>query len=409
MFSVDNFYEFLNSHYGWDKTNIMPWKFKVHGSRDFKNLQACYNNREFHSRLYYWGTGGSMILHDQEPFSANLLDTYKHTRYIQKNHAMWQEMSRQEFLLIDPMYTCSWPIFCHSEHNSRDIKYVQHTGMVDCYYFWHGLVARDWFRHWKHHADIVAPRRDWHKRFLLYARDHTGTREYRQQLVTELQHMQDQVEYNWSGIEQVDSDHSAKINVEDAVNTAVHLVAETIYDQKKVHLTEKIFKPIVMNQPFVVFAGAGALQYLKSYGFRTFDSVWDESYDQATDHDERFNKIMSVIKTLHTQTPEQFANTMQQCQAIVEHNRQHFFSETFEQIMLDEFHRNMVTSIDQQRRLTVEDPGGSLFHHANALKQRNVKLNWVLASRITGTARRMKQHQPERYQLIRKQYPWLPA
>ena len=42
--------------------------------------------------------------------------------------------------------------------------------------------------------------------------------------------------------------------------------------------TEKILKPIQQYHPFILL-GMYGLQNLRNLGFKTFDSVWDESYD----------------------------------------------------------------------------------------------------------------------------------
>ena len=61
------------------------------------------------------------------------------------------------------------------------------------------------------------------------------------------------------------------------------MVTETVYRGKKNHLTEKTFKPIVMQQPFIIQSCKGSLEYLRRYGFKTFADFWDESYDEADD------------------------------------------------------------------------------------------------------------------------------
>jgi hypothetical protein len=62
------------------------------------------------------------------------------------------------------------------------------------------------------------------------------------------------------------------------INTSfLHIVNETVVDKQ--HLTEKIFKPIVLKQPFVLMGGQGTLQYLRDYGFKTFKKWFDEDYD----------------------------------------------------------------------------------------------------------------------------------
>ncbi len=83
---------------------------------------------------------------------------------------------------------------------------------------------------------------------------------------------------------------SADVN-DDYIHQALwNVVTETVFYDEKLHLTEKIFKPIVTKRPFILVAAAGNLAYLKSYGFKTFDRWIDESYDNETDHDVRIQK-----------------------------------------------------------------------------------------------------------------------
>jgi hypothetical protein len=44
-------------------------------------------------------------------------------------------------------------------------------------------------------------------------------------------------------------------------------------------LTEKALRPIACGQPFILAATPGSLQYLRSYGFKTFSGYIDETYD----------------------------------------------------------------------------------------------------------------------------------
>lgn len=404
MFSVNNFYDFFSSYYGWKKTKTIPWVFRTHGSKNLLELKPYYDEKEYIDNQYVWPMHGTIILHDQEPFSINAVDTYRNNLLDQEKTNLYAPLNKKE-LLLSITLSSSWPIFCHSEYNSMDIKYVRHMGFIDCHYFWHGLVARDWFRHWKHHGDLTQSK-SWHKRFLLYAREHTGSRQYRKSLIESLMPMQNQIQYDWQGDNVVDSSYSAKIVVKDAVDTAIHIVAETVFDQNKIHLTEKIFKPIVMRQPFVVFAGAGSLAYLKKYGFKTFDSVWDESYDQETDHETRSNKILKLIANLYNQSEEQFKRIIEQCNGIVEHNLDHFFSNRFEEILLKELHQNVTHSIDVQNQKQLQDPGGSLFSALNLIHDRKGQLNPGMEQYFKRIALHIKQAQPQRYQQICKKYSW---
>ena len=46
-----------------------------------------------------------------------------------------------------------------------------------------------------------------------------------------------------------------------ANNSLIHVVTETVYRGNKNHLTEKTFKPIVMQQPFIIQSCKGSLEY----------------------------------------------------------------------------------------------------------------------------------------------------
>jgi hypothetical protein len=405
MFSVDNFYEFFSSHYGWDNSQTMPWIFSPHGSKNLWDLVAYYDWGIFKQKIHHYNFNGALIMHDQEPFMPNMLDTYRANLLEDEKMPWLASLSHKELLLLR-LPTCSWPIFCHSEINSKDIEFVNDSGMIPCYYFWHALISRDWFRHWKHHKDLQQTR-NWSKRFLLYAREHTGTREYRQSLIEHLIPFKDQVEYNWDNQNIVDSSYSAKIVVQDANTTAVHIVAETVFDCNKIHLTEKVFKPIVMSQPFVLFAGAGALAYLQRYGFKTFDSVWDESYDLVVNHSDRFQMVLTLIKKLNDMPLDDFKLLIRKCQQIVEYNRQHFFSDNFEKILLDELHQNVQTALAQQTEKNLSDPGGCYYWLMNSLREQNYQLNATRQQSIVDMTAYIKQNHNHQYQQIAKQYPWI--
>jgi len=80
--------------------------------------------------------------------------------------------------------------------------------------------------------------------------------------------------------------------------TTINLVSETNDNDNDVFMTEKIWKTIIAKQVFVVHGNYGYLQRLKQMGFRTFDSVFDESYDLEKDPNERADKIRNLCRTL---------------------------------------------------------------------------------------------------------------
>lgn len=405
MFSVENFYHFFESHYGFDKTGVsaMIPKDGTKDLRDFVHMLDKDLVLEHGTRYHFNSTIKISILHDQEMFFAlPTLITYRnHIASTKKTNA---DLGLEE-IFCTHWGTCSWPIWCHSEINSPDIQWLERLGVIPCYYFYHGLIARDWFRHWKHHGGLDKMPQGRKYRFLLYARDHSGLREYRNTVVKELSPYQSHIKYHWNNLSLVNSDHSAKISVQDARECAIHLVAETVFDQRKIHLTEKIFKPMVMRQPFIVFAPPGSLEYLRSYGFRTFSEVWDESYDTESDHRLRMKKIIDLIAELATSSEQEFSRLNQKCQEIIDHNHRHFFSEKFETHLLDELHTNMSRSIERQRELIEIDPGGSLFWALDRIRRKGNYSEWGenLARYALAWFR---ENDTARFQAIIDQYPW---
>ena len=109
----------------------------------------------------------------------------------------------------------------------------------------------------------------------------------------------------------------------------VFLVTETCFFKTKTHLTEKIFKPIVLRMPFVLAGCAHNLEYLRSYGFRTFGDYWDESYDTIEDPVLRIEAIAQVIKTVNKLSTQQQMTMLLDMQPVLEHNYQLFNDPTF--------------------------------------------------------------------------------
>lgn len=172
---------------------------------------------------------------------------------------------------------------------------------------------------------------------------------------------QDQVLHAWHG-DQVDSTFSAKINIDDAVDSAIHIVAETLFDTEKIYLTEKIFKPMVMSQPFILFGPPGSLQYLQNYGFKTFSDCWDESYDLEKDSTQRMAKLLALIDQHASMPLEEFKQLYEKTLPIIEHNRQRFFSAEFQNDLIHEMRNNMTVALLKQNQCHYH----SLDHKSNA-------------------------------------------
>ena len=97
------------------------------------------------------------------------------------------------------------------------------------------------------------------------------------------------------------------------------VVCETWHNGKCFYPTEKIARAIVCRTPFLVYAGKGFLANLRRLGFRTFDELWDESYDLRHGVD-RILKMQSVLEMLSQKSLAELNVLYEKMQPILEHN-----------------------------------------------------------------------------------------
>jgi hypothetical protein len=109
-------------------------------------------------------------------------------------------------------------------------------------------------------------------------------------------------------------------------------------------LTEKTFKPIALGMPFVVVGTRGSLEYLRSYGFRTFGNIWDESYDSAED-DVRITCIAELLKSLDALSTQAKQDLFDAAQEVIQHNWNHFYNGGFEAVLWAELNE-MLNAIE---------------------------------------------------------------
>lgn len=125
-------------------------------------------------------------------------------------------------------------------------------------------------------------------------------------------------------------------NFDEAIESLVYVPTETVYFGRRTHITEKTFKAIALGMPFVLVAAAGSLEYLRSYGFRTFDSVWDESYDTETDDLARLESVTGLLKYLDDMSDRERHQIQRHVLPVVEHNWNHFYQGGLERILWPE-------------------------------------------------------------------------
>ena len=143
------------------------------------------------------------------------------------------------------------------------------------------------------------------------------------------------------------SSYSADFDIEDYEATDIEVVLETLFDDDRLQLTEKSLRPIACGQPFILVGTHGSLEYLRSYGFKTFADIWDESYDLIIDPQLRLHAVTDVMRWISTWSAEIREKKMTQAQAIAEYNRKHFFSQEFFDQVVNELKTNLKSAFDE--------------------------------------------------------------
>jgi hypothetical protein len=274
---------------------------------------------------------------------------------------------------------------CTSERDSDNVDALcAKYGWKSYYYFFHGWAALDWYRGYDKTFLITPPdQRKITKTFIAPNRIIAGERQHRLEMLyhifknklmnnhiscpkvcpAENINILDAVQplsAKYPDIQQVFAKQSLPINFagetdhpmhscwlslfDECAESLLYLVTETVATGRRHHITEKTFKPIAMGMPFVIVGTRGSLEYLRSYGFRTFEGIWDESYDSAEDS-VRIERIASLLRSLDELPPAAKQDLFEQAQEVVEHNWNHFYNGGFEAILWAEL-KDMLNGIE---------------------------------------------------------------
>jgi hypothetical protein len=113
-------------------------------------------------------------------------------------------------------------------------------------------------------------------------------------------------------------------------NSYFSVVTETSFypeedNEDSLFFTEKIFKPIVCNHPFILLGKKGSLKKLREFGYKTFNPYIDERYDEIEDDKERMIAVANEIERLSNIEYMFEDNWHKNIKLIVEHNKNVFF------------------------------------------------------------------------------------
>jgi len=379
---LDRLYNFLH-----DISNhaLLIYHWRSHGSKKLSDLAVLnvFTSADKSRPV--------MICHDQEPLFYDLYtesDIYNEmlTRIPKSNpeEAAWRltiikflsklHLRGLTYFLITSM--CDKILILHSEKRSTQLQLYESNNYIGVYYWSHAMIAADWFRYAQYDPKLIVNFDQIQKDFLIYNRAWSGTREYRLKFMHELVQQklqsycltsfamqdtnQNYLDYQFknsdfkvdlTGLDQHflpnthDSNASADYNNADYAQIGIEIVLETLFDDARLHLTEKTLRPIACGRPFILMATAGSLQYLRDYGFKTFDGLLDETYDTISNPAERLQAVTNEMSRIAKLDQTKKLMLWNQLYKIAEFNQQLLFSKHWQQSICEEFTSNLSRSL----------------------------------------------------------------
>lgn len=82
-----------------------------------------------------------------------------------------------------------------------------------------------------------------------------------------------------------------------AIKYCMDIVCESAVADEVFIPSEKVLRPMMLKQPFIVYSSQYFYKNLHKLGFKTFGSLWDESWDDL-DQDWMFDKTHRIVNTV---------------------------------------------------------------------------------------------------------------
>jgi len=353
--------------------DVVIYHFYPHGSKKIEDLTRLNDVSWKNGRLF-----PQIYCYDQEPlnfdFYSNIPSFINDEKLSQIFISNYPELAFNN-IRYDFVNIFDKAILLHSEKQSVDVLKYQQNNFIPVYYWSHAFIALDWFRYAQHQAQIKNVK----KTFLIYNRAWSGTREYRLKFIdlliknnlisscqTSCNSVEPELQVHYSKYQFIDqqwapecrledytqptvasSYSSADFNLTDYCETEFEVVLETLFDDPRIQLTEKILRPIACGQPFLLLGTAGSLQYLRDYGFKTFSDIIDESYDTVNNARERMESVINVMNTISKWTTTEKINNLKKLNEITKYNQQYFFSKKFFDYIKTEFKQNLTQGLSE--------------------------------------------------------------
>jgi hypothetical protein len=125
-------------------------------------------------------------------------------------------------------------------------------------------------------------------------------------------------------------DSDLEINLSRDFNLVQHqeafisLVSETEIREDVLFLSEKTYKPIYAQQPFIIYGNPYSIKELKDLGFKTFDKWIDESYDNEENFEKRLTMILEELRVIASKSLEELTIMRNEMKEVLIHNYKHF-------------------------------------------------------------------------------------
>lgn len=386
---LDRLYDFLDQEINHD---MVIYHWFPHGSKklnDFKLYKDYHLLYGKDSPVFL--TKPILICHDQEPldfdrFSRDDLSTtwVEFLRHDDPGLEISEWKTVHELVGSLNLQLLTWgsiypAILLHSERNSKQVGKYQDHGFVTCYYWSHALISRDWFRYAEHDNLLNDKKPLPGLDFLIYNRAWSGTREYRlfftQLLIDNGLHdscrtwfnPRDGIHYSQHKFENQNfklsrydlenffkettapSTSSGDYCREDYSTRTIEIVLETLFDDTRNHLTEKILRPIACGHPFMLAGPANSLEYLRSYGFETYQGLINEDYDSIFDPVKRLVAIVKEMQRISNLEEKEKVELFRELFVIAKRNRSRFFSTEFSLSIVQEFKDNIKQAIKESK------------------------------------------------------------
>jgi hypothetical protein len=369
---LDRLYHYIHNMTKQIRGDVVDFHyFFPHGSKDINNLrpiEVVSNYQKIMSPIIF--------CYDQEPLNFDLYQNVDLARVPDKMKMLHKKHNLEQYnFQFGRKNIYDKSLLIHSEQRSTNLEKYCNNWFIPVYFWSHAAISLDWFRFAQH----IVQKKKTTKTFLIYNRAWSGTREYRLRfldlvssmgLETQCQSSVNPIEpelgihytqhtfknpcwrptqvlENFFPLNTAQSHFSADFDMEDYQATDIEVVLETLFDDDRLQLTEKSLRPIACAQPFILAGTHGSLEYLRSYGFKTFGNIWDEGYDSINDPEERLIKIADLMKQIANWDPRVRERKMSEAQAIADYNRQLFFSQEFFDRVIGELKDNLVAGLEE--------------------------------------------------------------